>query len=307
MNNAVVRQRRLLNLFSKQDKKAILINGHGHTIGPEKNVPPNVAILFLAESGKCMDIGTSLGIQNKFFTSKQKFKNFLTGGRGPRNNKHYHHVTDILARTSLEGNKYLNMNIHLTPNTNFKTMGYVKKIPTRPTRENVKLKHLASTNFNKGAHQLSNIIAKLGNGIYVVSACRSIPEEESNRFLLNIVPSEFPTTALKRLPRGTPISSAIIAQPIRSARKGVKSGGMLSPVGKFTRKKNQNRRNYNNAYEIRRRLLSGNSKRRGNIPASLSRVAPKLLNQLKKVSSTNSSTKLRSGLVPKELKKKKTE
>lgn len=305
--NAIVRQRRLLNLFSQQDKKAILINGHGTTVGPIKNVPPNVAILFLAESGKCIDIGASLGIQNKFFTSKQKFKNFLTGGRGPRNNKHYHHVTDILAKTSLEGNTYLNMNIHLTPNTNFKTMGYVKKIPTRPTREQVKLKHLASTNFNKGAHKLSNIITKLGNGIYVVSACRSIPDEESNRFLLNIVPSEFPTTALKRLPRGTPISSAIIAQPTRFARKGVKPGGMLSPAGKFTRNKNQNKINYRNAQRLRSQFLKGNRTRRGNIPASLSRVAPKLLNQLKTVSSTNSSMKLRYGrLVPKELKKKNT-
>jgi hypothetical protein len=303
--NAVVRQQKLLNLYNKQGKKAILINGHGHTVGPIKNVPPNVAILFLAESGKCMDIETSLGIQNKFFTSRKKFLNFLTGGRGPKQNKHYHHVTDILAKTSLEGNTYLNMNIHLTPNKNFKTMGYVKKIPTRPTREQVKLKHLASTNFNKGTHRLSNIITKLGNGIYVVSACRSIPEEESNRFLLNIAPKEFPTTARKRLPRGTPISSAIIAQPTHSARKGVKSGEMLSPVGKFTRNKGNNIGNYKKAQEIRSKLLQGTGTR-GNTPASLSRFAPGLLNHLKKVSSTNSSMKLRSGLVPKELKKKKT-
>ena len=300
MNNAVVRQRKLLNLFSKQHKKAILINGHGVTVGPTKTVPPNVAILFLAESGKCMNIPTSLGIQNKFFTSKQKFKNFLTGGRGSRNNKHYHHVTDILARTELQNNTYLNMEINLTPNKIYKTMGYIKKVPTRPIQENVKLKNLASNNFNKGHHRLSNIITKLGNGIYVVSACRGIPNSENNREIFNIVPGEFTATALKRLPRGTPISTAIIEQPIHSARKGVKLGGRqtLEPVGLYTRNKKSNISNINNAYKLRSQLLKGNNSARNKTPASLSRTKPKLLNQLKKVSNKNVRLLRRGRVVP---------
>ena len=239
-----------------------------------------------------------MGIQNKFFTSRKKFLNFLTGGRGPKQNKHFHHVTDILAKTSLEGNRYLNMEINLTPNTKITTMGYIKKIPTRPTREQVKLKHLASTNFNRGAHLLSNIITKLGNGIYVVSACRGIPAKESNREILNIAPNEFIGTSRKRLPR-TPTAAAIIAQPIHSAGKGVKPGRMLSPVGKSTRNKNQNRKNYKNAQKIRSQLLQG-IRTRGNTPASLSRFAPNFLNQIKRVSNNTNSTKLRGGrLVPK--------
>ena len=276
LKSPVIRQRELLNLF-KQTKKATLVNGHGETIGPEKTVPSGVAILFLSDIGKCMDIESGIGIHNKFFTSKQKFKNFLTGGRGPRNNKHFHHVTDILSKAKLPNNKYLNMTIDITPNKKYKSMGHIRQLPVRPISHVVTLKNLSNNNLTVGKKILSNIIEKHGKGVYVISACRSIPNNQNSRLLLNVAPDSFANPVL-RLKRGTPL--VLGTDTFHLPRKGARPGVMLEPKGNFKRSVANNRKGTKKAYNVRNNMMKGKKGSLGNIPTSAMRTNPKLVKQL---------------------------
>ena len=276
LKSPVIRQRELLNLF-KQTKKATLVNGHGETIGPEKTVPSGVAILFLSDIGKCMDIESGIGIHNKFFTSKQKFKNFLTGGRGPRNNKHFHHVTDMLSKAKLPNNKYLNMTIDITPNKKYKSMGHIRQLPVRPISHVVTLKNLSNNNLTVGKKLLSNIIQKHGKGVYVISACRAIPNNQNSRLLLNVAPDSFANPVL-RLKRGTPL--VLGTDTFHLPRKGARPGVMLEPKGNFKRSVANNRKGTKKAYNVRNNMMKGKKGSLGNIPTSAMRTNPKLVKQL---------------------------
>ena len=279
LKSPIIRQRELLNLFKNQ-KKATLVNGHGETIGPEKTVPSGVAILFLSDIGKCMDIESGIGIHNKFFTSKQKFKNFLTGGRGPRNNKHFHHVTDMLSKAKLPNNKYLNMTIDITPNKKYKSMGHIRQLPVRPISHVVTLKNLSNNNLTVGKKLLSNIIQKHGKGVYVISACRAIPNNQNSRLLLNVAPDSFANPVL-RLKRGTPL--VLGTDTFHLPRKGARPGVMLEPKGNFKRSIVNNRKGTKKAYNVRNNMMKGKKGSLGNIPTSTMRTNPKLLRQLQQL------------------------
>ena len=297
LKSPIIRQRELLNLFKNQ-KKATLVNGHGETIGPEKTVPSGVAILFLSDIGKCMDIESGIGIHNKFFTSKQKFKNFLTGGRGPRNNKHFHHVTDILSKAKLPNNKYLNMTIDITPNKKYKSMGHIRRLPVRPISHVVTLKNLSNNNLTVGKKILSNIIEKHGKGVYVISACRSIPNNQNSRMILNAAPGLFANPVL-RLKRGTPL--VLGTNIVQLPRKGARPGIMLKPKGNFKRSIVNNRKGTKKAYNVRNNMMKGKKGLLGNIPTSAMRTNPKLLRQLQQINSAKkpvSVLQLRTKLIP---------
>jgi len=208
-----------------QSKKAIVVNGHGVLSNARRlhRVPPGVALMFLAEPGTCMNINTGLGVQNKFFTSAQKFRNFLMGGRS--GGVQYKHVTNILSRTHLPGNLYPNMKIQLEPNATYPTMGFIKKIPTRHSR--------AVPTFEETVGPLKPklyVLSKLlqgRKGIVVVSACRENPN--TNRSVLNLPTNAYKFTARKRQARGTRYGEVIRRTPMFKARPGVTWLSMVQP------------------------------------------------------------------------------
>ena len=282
---AVNRQRRLLNLYAATKKKTTLINGHGVLFDSNALhiVPNKRAIVFLAEPGACMNINTSLGIQNKYFTSNRNFRNFLSGGR--RGLDQHHHVADVLSRTHLPGNTYPNMRIELTPNRTRKTMGFLKNIPTKPTAANLTLNNLRNRNFVPGTYRLSNIVDHYGPGVYVVSACRANPEE--TRDIMNLPRGAF-VTPIKPQSRGTSFGRLIRTLPVFKPRKGVQWSKLkgVEPKGAF-------KRTYRYPKEALVRMSRG---LHAKTPANVLLYAPKLAKRLRNASVPRSRAH-RSGLV----------
>jgi len=226
------RQAELLKLWDAR-KKAIVVNGHGVLSNARsfRTVPPGVALLFLAEPGTCMNIETGLGVQNKFFTSQAKFRNFLKGGRS--GGVQYKHVTDILSRAHLPGNRYPDMKIKLEPNSTYPTMGFIKKIPTRHSRAVPTFKETAGPMKPK-LYVLSKLLQGR-KGIVVISACRENPH--TTRSVFNIPTNVFKDTPRKRQQRWTPYSAIIRATPMFKARPGVTWLSMVQPrTGIFKKK-----------------------------------------------------------------------
>ena len=279
------RQRQLLKLFHNSKNQATLINGHGelyNSSGP-KTVPAGKAIVFLAEAGTCMNIPVSLGIQNKYFTSARNFRTFLTGNR--RGPNQYHHVSDILSRTSLAGNKYINMSINLRPDKKYKTMGYIKKIPTRPTAQNLTLANLRYPNLAPASRKLSQIVEQGAPGIYVVSACRMNPN--NSRMIMNLPKGAY-TNAIKPQSRYTKFGKLIRSLPIHKPRPGVRWNKLLplKPKGQYKR----------SVFRYPKKSLVALSRGapKRSIPANVHMYAPKLVQALR---STTRSRTHRSGFV----------
>ena len=189
-------------------KGAYLVNAHGLLASPnniQKIVPANTVIYFLANPGYCLNIRTSLGVQNEFFTNKQKLYNFLYRAGNAvdkKRNRNITHVHNINTRIKIPGDKYLNMNLNIIPNKEFPTMGYIKKLPTKssnkiPTFTNV-------VPLRTGRYRLSELLKnKFSNGgVFIISACRAIPYNKKNRY-------EQPGLEMTQPARGTKWTSAI--------------------------------------------------------------------------------------------------
>jgi hypothetical protein len=228
------RQAELLKLWNNR-KKAIVINGHGVLSDPShlKTVPPGVAVMFLSETGSCMNINTGLGVQNKFFRSQANFRNFLQGGR--RNGVQYKHVTDILSRTHLPGNKYPDMDLHLEPNKYYPTMGYIKTVPMRHSRAVPTFRETRGPLCPK-PYLLSKLLHQR-KGIVVVSACRDNPNIPNNKKVFNLPTNACKTTSRKRQPRGTEYGNIIRRTPVFKARSGVTWLSMVQPGTRVYKKK----------------------------------------------------------------------
>ena len=257
------RQEELLKMWDKH-KRAIVVNGHGVLSNARsmRTVPPGVALMFLAEPGTCMNINTGLGVQNKFFTSKEKFLNFLKGGRG--GGVQYKHVTNILSRTHLPGNKYPNMKIQLEPNKTYPTMGFIKKIPTRHSKAVPTFKETVGPMKPK-LYVLSKLLQGR-KGIVVVSACRENPN--TTRSVFNIPTNVYKNTARKRQPRWTPYSAIIRATPMFKARPGVTWLSMIQPkTGIFKKKTDRTK-----AFQKLRTIVYGGEQKSGTFRSLLSRL-----------------------------------
>lgn len=257
------RQEELLKMWDKR-KKAIVVNGHGVLSDARRfrSVPPGVALMFLTEPGACMNIETGLGVQNKFFTSASKFRNFLKGGR--RAGVQYKHVTNILSRTHLPGNKYPNMNIQLEPNVTYPTMGFIKKVPTKHSRAVPTFRNTVGP-MKPNLHSLSSLI-RGRKGIVVVSACRENPS--ASRSVFNIPTNVFKTTPRKRHPRGTTYSAIIRATPVFKARPGVTWLSMIQPkTGIFKKKSDRTK-----AFQKLRTAVYGGARKTGSFRNLLRRL-----------------------------------
>lgn len=272
------RQQQLLNLYKNQKEKVTLVDGHGVMLNKVKKVPKKTALMFLAKEGACMNINTSIGIQNKFFTSKKNIENFLTSGRC--NNKHYHHVTNILGRTLLPGNKYVNMEILLQPNKHYKTMGFMKYLPTKKSSEVPLFRNTVGPIIPK-MYKLSKLLKKR-KGIFIISACRNNPNNA--RAVLNV-------TKNFTIPRPPQSRGTFIGQLYRTLKqfkplKGFRSNQRvgLQPEGNY--KKKVDVQKYKNLFkQLRLRIYTGNKTTNiknvlANYPANMSSVEPKLFKKL---------------------------
>ena len=133
-----------------------------------------------------------------------------------------------------------------------------------------------------GKKILSNIIEKHGKGVYVISACRSIPNNQNSRMILNAAPGLFANPVL-RLKRGTPL--VLGTNIVQLPRKGARPGIMLEPKGNFKRSIVNNRKGTKKAYNVRNNMMKGKKDSLGNIPTSAMRTNPKLLRQLQQINS----------------------
>jgi hypothetical protein len=218
-------------------KGAYLVNAHGMLASPNKikqKVPPNTVIYFLAEPGYCLNIPTTLGIQNEFFTSRQKLFNFLYRAGNPvgkpRSTK-ITHVHNINTRIKKPGEKYLDMYLNVVPNKKWPTMGYIKKLPTKPSHIVPTYRNIIKLN-NPGRYLLSNLLkTKFKNGgVIIISACRAIPN--------NIHRFKEPGLPRQRLPRGTGYTEHILrnynATPLIKGRPFTAETETLGPFVKKT-------------------------------------------------------------------------
>jgi len=68
------KEKKLLNLF--RNKGGYVVNGHGILTGRKEIVPPDTAIIFLPETGYCMNIRNGQVLQRMFFESRQGVEKF---------------------------------------------------------------------------------------------------------------------------------------------------------------------------------------------------------------------------------------
>ncbi len=214
-------------------KGAHLVDAHGMLASPDKIrkiVPDNTVIYFMAQPGFCLNIPTTLGIQNEFFTSKSKLFNFLyRAGNSvskPRN-VNLTNVSNINTRIKIPGDKYLNMLVNIEPNKKWPTMGYIKKLPTTTSNKIPSFKNVVP--MRVGRYRLSSLLEQKfpGGGVFIISSCRAIPNNNVGRM-------RDPKFEMSQPARGTAWTNAITSwenfkKPIkgRYARKKKKS---LSPI-----------------------------------------------------------------------------
>jgi len=189
-------------------KGAYLVDAHGMLASPDKikmTVPDNTVIYFMAQPGYCLSIPTTLGIQNKFFTSKEKLYNFLyRAGNSVKGsgNVNLTNVSNIDTRIKIPGDKYLNMNMNIEPNKTWATMGYVKKLPTKTSNKIPNFRNVVP--LRSGRYRLSELLRNRfpGGGVFIISSCRAIPNNKVTRM-------RDPKFEITQPARGTPWTSAI--------------------------------------------------------------------------------------------------
>jgi hypothetical protein len=186
------RENKIINTYNRVG--GALIEGHGALVNlnqvPEKEVPPDTVIIFLAKFGQCMFIEGGRLIQNRYFRSNNGLKNFF---RGAGAEEGLHHA-NILGRTRFEGQMYPDISITMK-DKKFKSFGYIWKLPLQRARA-VTTNDLLGENrprvgevrspYNRGSYKLSELIDRLGPGVYIVNTCLVIP---------NYNPSALPTNA----------------------------------------------------------------------------------------------------------------
>lgn len=289
-------------------KGAYLIDAHGLLASPDKIkkiVPDNTVIYFMAQPGYCLNIPTTLGIQNEFFTSKNKLFNFLyragNAVKKPRN-VNLTNVSNIDTRIKIPGDKYLNMNVNIEPNKTWPTMGYVKKLPTKTSNKIPSFKNVVP--LQSGRYRLSELLKDrfLTGGVFIISSCRAIPNNNNTRM-------RHPNWEIQQPARGSAWTNAITSwenfkKPIKG-RYMRKTKQSLQPIKPKTVKSSlypsKTLRNLRRAVTIGgKNLLTAatNMGARANLEARKPGEFKFLMNQsrLAKLSPSN-TTKLRSGII----------
>jgi hypothetical protein len=205
-------------------KGAKLINAHGLLATGNniiKTVPPKTVLYFLGRPGYCLHIPTTLGVQDEYFTSKKKLFDFMYRS-GDKNNISY--VSNAQSKMKVPGNKYINLDLKITPDKEYPTMGYIKHLPTKYSHEFLNYKNIVPV--RPGWYRLSELIKD--GGVFIVSSCQQIPNNTKNRFDEN-------PYGKATIPRGTPWSKYIIEEKVKPLRKGhyMKNPVSLKPKKNF--------------------------------------------------------------------------
>jgi len=220
-------------------KGAYLVSAHGILASPNKInkvVPPNTVIYFLADPGYCLNMSLMFGVQNEFFTSKQKLYNFLYRAGNAVNkprNVNINHVHDAHGRIRLPGQKYLNMYVNVIPDKEYPAMGYVKRLPT--TRSNQVPTFNQIVPLHPGRYLLSEYIRNYHpeGGVFIISSCRYIPGDRYR----------FRNGDIKNSPaRGTAWTNAVAGNLFRPTIRGRPARAKsvsLRPVREIIFKKNR--------------------------------------------------------------------
>jgi len=188
---------------------AKLINAHGllsNSNNKTKIVPPKTVIYFLGRPGYCLHIPTTLGVQNEYFTSKEKLESYMYRS-GNKNNITY--VSNSQSKVKVPGDSYINLDLKIEPDKEYPTMGYIKKLPTKPSNQFLTYKNIVP--IAPGWHRLSDLIKP--GGVYIVSSCQQIPSNTRNRF------NESPY-GKAQVPRGTAWSNLITKEKFKPHKKG---------------------------------------------------------------------------------------
>ncbi len=232
-----------------QSHGAKLVEAHGVLTGTTSIVPDDTIIMFLSEPGYCMLISAGRRVARDFFESRRGLMQFFKSGNQRRN---YKHVSDILKRTHVPGEKYLDLTLEMFDKTS-KSYGYIKKLPLT-TRPLVSAHHFASESAPKFAEtagplvykkqvKLSSIIKQTGPGVYIVSACRVSPYERGPQELL---PTNTPhISSWPYVPFTPSKKKGTIANVIKSVPTG-----KSKPTKKKLVLKNPKTRNYDIMYEM---------------------------------------------------------
>ena len=204
------RENKIVNTYNRLG--GALIEGHGALVTlnqvPKQDVPPDTVIIFLAKFGQCMYIEGGRLVQNRYFRSNNNLKRFF---RGAGAEEGLHHA-NILGRTFFEGQKYPDISVTMK-DKKFKSFGYIWKLPLQRKRAMTANDLLAESRprvgevrspYNRGSYKLSELLASLGPGVYIVNTCLVVP---------NYNP--------KLLPANAP------AQPWRGVRSRLPPGGSL--------------------------------------------------------------------------------
>ena len=181
--NALVKEETIVDIFNKHGAK--LVDAHGALLRANvsqtnrfKEVPEDVVIIFLSAFGQCMSISAGRALGNLYFRSKKGLREFFRGEGG----KAELHHGEILSRTRFPGQKYPDVSLHFF-DARIPSMGFVWRLPlqydrtTNISKLNVNIPPRTNLIYNNiPRHQnantrLSEVISRLGKGVYIVSSC----------------------------------------------------------------------------------------------------------------------------------------
>jgi len=184
--------------ISKSGKNVYLIEGHGRyplyvtenspkkyiLRRPLQKVPEGKAIIYMAEAGKCMMIMLGKQVTGTYFTTPAGIKEYLTGVAEKEGVYH----TDVSAKSFLPSDPgYHDSTVHLSPDKNQPTFGFIWRLPLRftPTVLNLKsnrsptLGEVINIERDLGIQKrkemwISEIVNNGPPGVYVVFSCLDV-------------------------------------------------------------------------------------------------------------------------------------
>ena len=179
--NAQRKEREIIRIYegakNNQGKGgAKLIEAHGalrttNNNNNYKDVPEDTVIIFLSQFGQCMALMGQRRLANEYFRSDAGLRRFFRGEAGMAG---LHHG-EILSRTKFHGQKYPDVYLEFKDKNN-PGFGWVWSLPIPHMRPDnfghVPIgNQVIKGNIHGESMYLSELIERLGKGVYIVSSC----------------------------------------------------------------------------------------------------------------------------------------